>query len=240
MATFILVHGAWHGAWCWHRIVARLQSQGHVVLAPDLHGLGRDFTPLGEVTLAGWTGQITQLIDDSPGPVILVGHSRGGLIISEAAEKRPDRIHSLVYLTAFLLRSGEQLHGSVAATDPNSLVGPHMIVASDHLSASVADASVKEAFYGECSAEDVVLAKSLLRPEPLAPLVTPLHLTDERFGSVPRIFIECLRDRAITLPSQRAMQEALPCKQTFHLDTDHSPFFSRPDELANVLENIAH
>ena len=238
MSTFILVHGAWHGAWCWHRIVARLERAGHTVLVPDLAALGRDQTPIHEGTLAGWTRQIVELIDQCTEPVILVGHSRGGLLISEAAEQRPDRIRSLVYLTAFLLKSGEMLHGSLAATDPESLVGPHMVISEDHLSASIREASLKDAFYAQCSDDDVALAKSVLRPEPLAPLATPLTLSAERFGRVPRVYIECLRDRAITIKAQRAMQASLPCAKTFTIDTDHSPFFSRPDELAGILATL--
>ena len=238
MSTFILVHGAWHGAWCWHRVIARLEAAGHTVHAPDLAGLGRDQTPVGNVTLAGWTAQIVSLIDHCDEPVILVGHSRGGLVISEAAEQRPERIRRLVYLTAFLLRSGEMLHGSPAATDPESLVGPHMVISEDHRSATIRDESIRDAFYAQCADEHVALARALLRPEPLAPLATPLVLSDDRFGRVTRVFIECTRDRAITLAAQRLMQAALPCERTFSLDTDHSPFFSRPDELCAILSAL--
>ena len=235
MSTFILVHGAWHGGWCWQRIVTRLEKAGHTVHAPDLQGLGQDQTPIGKVSLAAWTRQITDLIDQCKEPVVLVGHSRGGLVISEVAEQRPECIRTLVYLTAFLLKSGEMLHGSPAATDPQSLVGPHMVIAEDHQSATIKTETLCDAFYAQCDEEAVQLARAMLRPEPLAPLATPLQLTDERFGKVRRVFIECLRDRAITIQSQRAMHARLPCAMIFSLDTDHSPFLSRPDELSAIL-----
>jgi pimeloyl-ACP methyl ester carboxylesterase len=238
MATHILVHGAWHGGWCWHRIVARLERAGHRALAPDLLSQGRDRTPVGSVTLADWSNQIVALIDAQPEPVVLVGHSRGGIVLSEAAERRPGRIRILVYVTAFLLENGCTLQRA-ASEQPESLVGPNMVVADDQRSVWIRDEAVRETFYGECSDEDVTLARALLVPEPMAPLVTPVRTTDANFGTVPRMYVECSRDRAMTLRSQRRMQAALRCRDTATLDTDHSPFLSRPDELAAVLLRAA-
>jgi pimeloyl-ACP methyl ester carboxylesterase len=238
MATYILVHGAWHGGWCWHRIVARLERAGHRALAPDLLSLGRDRTPVGSVTLADWANQIAALIDAQPEPVVLVGHSRGGIVLSETAERRPARIRVLVYVTAFLLENGCSLQHA-ASQYPESLVGPNLVVADDHLSVRIRDEAVRETFYGECSDDDVALARALLVPEPMAPLETPVRVTDANFGTVARMYVECARDRAMTLRSQRRMQEALPCRDTFTLDTDHSPFLSRPDELTAALLRAA-
>jgi pimeloyl-ACP methyl ester carboxylesterase len=238
MATYILVHGAWHGGWCWHRIVAQLLRARHRAIAPDLKSLGRDRTPPGEITLETWTAQIAALVQSQPDPVVLVGHSRGGIILSEVAERIPERIHTLVYVTAFLLENGRSLQDA-AAEIPDSLVAPAMIVADDHQSVSLRDAAVREGFYGQCSDEDVVLAKSLLQPEPLAPLATPLRITAARFGTVPRIYVECTADRAITLAAQRRMQDALPCRERITINSDHSPFFSHSKQLAKLLAGIA-
>jgi len=238
MATYILVHGAWHGGWCWHRIVTRLERAGHRVLAPDLLSLGRDRTPLGSVTLADWTQQVAAIIDAQPEPVVLVGHSRGGIVLSEAAEQRPGRIRTLVYVTAFLLEDGRSLQ-MAASTDTESLVGPSLVVADDQRSVTIRNEAVAETFYGECTADDVALARALLTAEPLAPLATAVRITAGRFGAVPRLYVECTRDRAITLAGQRQMQAALPCREAITLDTDHSPFLSRPDELTAALLRAA-
>jgi pimeloyl-ACP methyl ester carboxylesterase len=234
MATFVLVHGAWHGAWCWHRIVARLQRASHRVMAPDLLSLGIDCTPPGSVTLRSWTDQIAALVESSNEPIVLVGHSRGGIVLSEVAERIPERIRVLVYVTAFLLENGRSLRDSTAE-QPESLVPPAMMVADDHQTATVRDSALREAFYGRCSDEDVALARSLLKPEPLAPLATPVRITAARFGRVPRVYVECTDDRAITYAAQRKMQSALPCSERVTLESDHSPFFSCPDELAGAL-----
>jgi pimeloyl-ACP methyl ester carboxylesterase len=234
MATYILVHGAWHGGWCWHRIVARLQRASHRLLAPDLLSLGRDRTPPGAVSLESWTDQIAALAQSEPEPIVLVGHSRGGIVLSEVAERIPEHIRTLVYVTAFLLESGRSLQDA-AVQDPESLVPPAMIIADDHQSASIRQSAVREAFYGQCSDDHVALAQSLLTPEPLAPLATPVHTTATRFGSVPRVYVECTRDRAITHSAQRRMQAAVPCRERITLEADHSPFFCCVEELASVL-----
>lgn len=238
MSTFVLIHGSWHGAWCWYRIIPRLRAAGHTVIAPDLAGLGADKTPLSEVTLDRWRDDAVRAIDSAAEPVILVGHSRGGLIISAAAEARPERIRCLVYLTAFLLRDGEALF-SVSTLDPASALTGNLQISADGVSATVRDAVIDEAFYAGCPAEDIALARTLLQPEPLAPLGTPLHVTDDRFGGIPRVYIECLEDRAISPDAQRRFYTETPCHSVISLQTDHSPFFSAPDELAARLTGLA-
>ncbi|MEJ1966392.1 MAG: alpha/beta fold hydrolase [Gammaproteobacteria bacterium] len=237
MSTFLFVHGAWHGAWCWHKIVTRLQKIGHTVIAPDLPSLGRDRTPVNRVSLATYRQHVSRILDGVPEQVILVGHSRGGIVISEVAEHRPQRIRMLVYLTAFLARSGESLF-DLAGSDKTSLVPPNMVMSEDKSSSTMREEALREAFYGECSDDDVALARLCLQAEPTAPLATPLQLTDANFGRVPRVYIECLRDKAIPISLQRQMQAALPCGQVLQIDTDHSPFLSRPDELAARLHSL--
>ena len=234
MSTFLLVHGAWHGAWCWHKLVPRLEKNGHTVIATDLPSLGRDRTPVNRVSLAKWRDHVCAIIDSQPDPVILVGHSRGGIVLSEVAEHRPTGIRALVYLTAFLLRDGECLF-DLAGSDATSLVPPNMLMAEDQSSSIIRDAALRETFYGECSDDDVALARLCVQPEPTVPLATPVHISDANYGTVPRVYIECLRDRAIPIALQRRMQAALPCQRVLALDTDHSPFFSKPDELAAHL-----
>lgn len=108
----------------------------------------------------------------------------------------------------------------------------------DQRSATVKDSIIDDAFYGSCDVDDRALARTLLQPEPLLPLTTPLSLTPDRFGRIPRVYIECLQDRAIGLATQRRMIEALPCQRVLSMDSDHSPFFSAPDELVRHLLSV--
>jgi pimeloyl-ACP methyl ester carboxylesterase len=237
MSTYVLIHGAWHGAWCWYKVVPGLERLGHRVIAPDLPSLGCDKTPVNRVSLPLWRDFVCSLLDAQPEPVILVGHSRGGIVISEVAEHRPDRIRTLVYLTAFLPRDGESLF-DLAPQAPHSLVPPNMVMSEDKSSSTIRDGSLRDAFYGECSDEDVALARLCVQPEPTVPLATPVKITEANFGRVPRVYVECLRDKAITPPLQRQMYTALPCRKVLTLDTDHSPFFSRANELVALLHGI--
>ena len=116
MATFVLVHGAFHGAWCWTKLVPELERRGHRAVAFDLPGSGEDKTPIEQVTLDGYIVRVSEVILRQPEPVILVGHSLGGISITAAAEHMPDRVRKLVYLCAFILRDGESLY-SIARSD---------------------------------------------------------------------------------------------------------------------------
>ena len=238
MATFVLIHGAWHGGWCWYKVVARLQAAGHQVHAPDLAGLGRDMTPLHEVTLARWVDQVADLVSSQPGPVVLVGHSRGGIIVSEVAERLPERIAHAVYLAAFMVKDGQALMDVARANTASKLAGATIFDAATR-STTVREELIAPTFYAGCSADDVALAKLLLRPEPAGPMSTPLTLTAERYGSVPRTYIECEQDQAVSLDVQRAMQQAQPGTRVLTLPTDHSPFLSAPDALCAQLLALA-
>jgi len=109
MSAFLLVHGAWHGGWCWHKVVARLEAMGHRAAAPDMPGHGDDQTPIAGVTLDHLVDRVCAAIDAAGEKVVLVGHSYGGAMISQAAERRASRIKSLVYLAAFLLGDGQSV-----------------------------------------------------------------------------------------------------------------------------------
>jgi pimeloyl-ACP methyl ester carboxylesterase len=237
MSTFILVHGAWHGGWCWHKVAQRLAAKGHRVEAPDFPGHGRDETPIADVTLESIVARVCETIDRVPEPTVLVGHSYGGAIISQASELRPANVKTLVYLTAILAGDGQTPGGALAGDKEG--VGPsHLDYAPDGKSATVKDEALKPVFYGDCSDEDIAYAAERLRPEATAGLVTPLRLSQENWGRVPRVYIECTKDRAISLARQRQMVAAIPCERVITLETDHSPFFSMPDALTEVLATL--
>jgi len=237
MATYVLIHGAWHGGWCWDKVVPLLRKKGHKVEAPDLPGHGKDKTPIREVSLQGYADRVCKVLDAQSEPVILLGHSMGGIVISQTAEYRPEKIKSLVYLTAFLLQNGEFLL-QVGGGDTEALVLPNLVMAEDQSFATVKEEAIKQVFYGDCSDEDVSRAKKLLVPQAAAPFGTPINITEKNFGRIPRVYIECLRDRAISPSVQKKMYETLPCRKVVSMDTSHSPFFSAPEALVDHLVSL--
>jgi pimeloyl-ACP methyl ester carboxylesterase len=162
----------------------------------------------------------------------------GGIVITQVAEERPEKIATLVYLAAYLLQNGESL-SQVASVDTDSLLLPMVLVNREQGYATFKEeAPLKEAIYADCSDEDVERAMSLLVPQALAPFVTPISTTVERFGRVPRVYIECLHDRVISPSCQEKMYTALPCQQIISMETSHSPFFSAPEELVRHLTSL--
>ena len=238
MATFILVPGAWHGGWCWERLAPLLTAAGHQVLAPDLPGMEAQPRALGSDPLGEWADFTAGLAAEAEGPVILVGHSRGGIVISEAAERVPQCIDLLVYLTAFLLQPGQSL-ADVSGRHPEVGPGPFVRPAEDPSRLVVDAEHTTPIFYNLMSEEDACAATRRLVPEPIAALTTPLRISAERFGRVPRAYIEATQDKAISLEMQREMQAVLPCEPVVTLESDHSPFYSAVPELAAALLKLA-
>lgn len=208
------------------------------MIVPDLPAHGQDQTPVADVTLQSYTEHICEILDAQSEPVILVGHSMGGVAITQAAEHRPDKISRLVYLSAFLPRDGESLL-QLAQQDTESQVLPILVVAEAEGYTTVKDEGTRRALYGDCSSEDVARAQSLLEPDPLAPITTPVHISKENFGSVPRTYITCSQDKAISPGLQRQMYTATPCETVLSLDTGHSPFLSAPEALVDHLLTVA-
>ena len=237
MATFILVHGASHGGWCWEKVQPLLEAQGHKVCAPDLPGLGKDHTPPANVTLADTVEKISRLLDKMEEPVVLVGHALGGVTISQTAEARRRKIKALVYVCGLMPPSGKSSR-EMTAGDPDMLFRRSREVSPDGLTYTFARAQLPTLFYEDVSPEDRYRAMERLRPQPISISTTPLSLTEERYGSVPRWYIECTHDNSVRIARQRAMVKALPCK-VITMECGHTPFYSAPEELAQHLEAIA-
>jgi pimeloyl-ACP methyl ester carboxylesterase len=224
METFVLIHGAWHGRWCWSKLIPLLEKAGHKVIAPDLPGHGENRKKdISKITQQDYIDCVVEVLDKQVEPVILLGHSMGGMVISLAAENRSDKIKKLVYLCSFLPKDGESMHRGVGKP-PEPL--------------SMTDEALKELFYGDCTDEDIQWAKSLLTTQPQAPVLTPIHITDENYGRVPRVYITCLRDKAIPKSLQKQMYTQTPCEQIIVMNTSHSPFLSAPEELARNLLSL--
>jgi pimeloyl-ACP methyl ester carboxylesterase len=211
---------------------------GHRTITPDLPGHGDDRTPVAAISLESYVAASGEVLKTIPDRVILVSHSMSGIVITQAAERWPYRIGLLVYVAAFLPANGQSL-AVLAAGDTESRIGPNSVPSGDGLAVTVREAAIAELFYADCPADDITLARTRLVPEPLAPLLTPVHTTAGKFGRVPRAYVECLRDRALPLARQRLMQAALPCAPVLAMDTGHAPFFAAPHALAEALARLA-
>lgn len=239
MATFLMIHGAWHGGWSFEPLRAGLEAAGHRLVAPTLPGIGGDDAALAAVTLAGWAEFVADLARVEKPPVILCGHSRGGIVISEAAERAPEAIAALVYISAFLVPAGRSLNDLVEEVPRIAAFDAGLSPVAEGAAIALDAEGAAAAFYHmapEAARRD---ACARLAPEPLAPLGTPLSVTEARYGSIPRHYIECSEDQAIPLSQQRSMQRDLPVASVATLESDHSPFLTCPDRLLAELLRIA-
>jgi pimeloyl-ACP methyl ester carboxylesterase len=236
--TFILIHGSWHSAWNWHKVTPLLEKSGHKVFAIDLPGMGRDKTPIQDVTMEMAVAKICERIDSIDGKVILIGHSKNGIMISQAAEYRPGKIEKLVYLAAYLIPHG-RTQRDYSMQDTKGLLKPFVTWHEETNSTTLGTDIYKEGLYHDCDDYITELAKVILSHEPFATGVTPLQLTEHNFGRVPRFYIECTEDRAVTSFIQQKMYYDTPCQKVFKLPTSHSPFFSNPVELVDIFLKIA-
>ena len=236
--AFVLIHGSWHSAWNWHLVTPLLENMGHTVYAIDLPGMGRDKTPIQEVRMENTVHRLCELVDSIEGTVILVGHSKNGIMISQVAEQRPGKIEKLIYLAAYLVPNGKT-QAAYSAQDVNGVLKPYVTRHPETNSHSLQTEIYKEGLYHDCEPYIVSLAKLLLSQEPVESGITPLVLTEEKFGSVRRFYIECTEDRAVTPFIQQKMYTETPCEKVYRIKSSHSPFFSQPEELCSIFAEIA-
>jgi pimeloyl-ACP methyl ester carboxylesterase len=235
---FVLVHGAWHGAWCWDRVIPGLEAAGHSVRALDLPGAGEDATALEDVTLDAYAARICEVLGADEEPAVLVGHSMGGIAVTQAAERCPERVASLVYVAAFLPADGQSLVDLAGLPEgAGDKVQPNMVVAGEPAAITLSDEAAREAFYGHCDEEQTAWAVGRLRPQALAPFVTPVSLDGASDGLL-RAYVLCTEDQAIPAPLQRRMAAERANGAVAELETDHSPFLSRTPELVALLERL--
>jgi pimeloyl-ACP methyl ester carboxylesterase len=241
--TFILIHGAWHGAWCWHKVVLLLQAKGHKVIAVDLPSHGQDPTLPEMVTMADYIQKIISICEEEE-QVILVGHSMGGIPISQAAELLGQKkVTSLIYVDAFLPRNGDSLFSVVGMLESHNAalltkkptLGQNIIPSEDKKTCTINPEMLEYLLYHDCSDEDIVFAKARLSKQPIAPLATPVQLTDAVFGAIPKYYILCTESQDL---DKRRTPQYVSCEKVFMLKTSHSPFFSAPDKLVSLLVKI--
>jgi len=234
MSTYVLVHGAWHGAWCWDKVTPLIRPGEHTVYTPDLPGHGERLSIGQRITAEDYADSLVHLIAGLDQPVILTGHSMAGMVISRVAELVPDRISTLVYLAGFLLVNGESIN-DLENRIQGSIVAPNLILSKDKSLFSLPDQIVREGLYSDCNETDYQYALPRLQSQPVQPFLNRLSVSAARFGTVPRVYIECLQDQALPVATQRLMYEKTHCSRVFTLDSGHAPFFSRYQEVADIL-----
>jgi pimeloyl-ACP methyl ester carboxylesterase len=222
MSTFVLVHGAGHGAWCWELTERDLAEHGHRSVSLDLPltGLEED------------AATVRDCLDTVPESVILVGHSYGGLVISKAAGGRSD-IEHLVYVAAILVGADENIM-SLAGDYPASPLMEKIEYTPEGFMVFSPETTIS-CLYNETPVDFATMASTRMRPTAALGMAT--NPGADPWRSIPTTYIVCERDRTLPPELQRAM--ATKAGRVESIDTDHSPFASRPEEFYGILAGVA-
>ncbi len=238
MTEIVLIHGAWQGSWVWDDVVPRLTDAGHRCHAVDLPG-SEEFSPnRADVTFAQQVAHLEDLLAEISQPVVIVAHSGGGLAASQLTENRPDRVAGIVYVAGIMLPDGTRFAEIVEAcqVDEPSAIGvwPYL----EHLEgmSAVPQAAAIDIFFHDGAPAAAARAAARLTPQSNAARDASPHITEERFGTVPCIYIEALKDRSVVPFVQRRMQQLTPGATVRSIDTGHAPMVADPVLLSEMLD----
>lgn len=230
MSTFALIHGAWHRAWAWERLVPELQARGHTAVAPDLRC---DDVARGT---AEYAATVVEALDGAGDDVVVVGHSLAGITVPLVAAARP--VHQLVYLCALLPTPGLPLAARFARENP-FVPGADQGRAVDDQGRSLwmDPAAATRTLYGQCEPELAAVAVTRLCPQASTPSTEPCPL--RVLPDVPAAYVLATDDRIVSPAWSRAVAREELGVEPIELDgCDHSPMLSRPGRLADVLTEI--
>jgi pimeloyl-ACP methyl ester carboxylesterase len=236
--SFVLVHGAWMGGWAWSDVAAGLQAKGANVAVVELPAHGADTTPISGATLDAYVAKVDAALDASPTPAVLVGHSFGGVVITQAAESRPSRVAKLVYVAALFPKDGQSAL-DIAGKDAGSHAGPVLKIDPNAGTAGLPADKLEDIFCADCAPDALATLKSHYRDEPLAPLSTPVHTTPANWGSLKKYFVYTKQDNAVSYGTQQSTTAGVTFVDTVTLDTSHSPFLSAPSRVVDTLTTFA-
>ena len=243
MATFVLVHGAWHGGWCWWKTAPLLRNAGHLVHTPSLTGLGdrehlARLIPPAVLNLDLHIRDIVQLLDsDDLSDVFLVGHAYAGMVITGVAELRPERIGALVYVNGVAPANGEAMIDQLAAVrGPEFVARIRQYVADgEPFMAQPTTAPEITQRWAITDPADQAFVLPRLSPQPTLTFAQPVRTGRAEAASIRREFILCSESGFESV----AEHAAASGWGVHHIDTGHDPMITEPGALATILLDIA-
>ncbi len=235
----VLIHGAWAGAWVWERLIPFLLPARLVCYAVDLPGNGADGVDPATVSFESYLDRVRGVIDKFDRPVSLVAHSGGGNIATAAAERWPESVSRIVYIAGMMLPDGATFGDLVAKASerhPKAAgIDRHTVWSANRRVTQVPPDAAIAHFFHDCDPDDARAAADRLTPQGEGGRAVVTRISAERFGRVPRLYVEALFDKSIILPVQRLMQSLVPGARVTSLPTGHAPQLSAPALLAEEI-----
>lgn len=236
--TFVLVHGAWQAPYAWQRVKQQLEIEGQKVIVIQLPAHGSDNTPPVEASIDSYSQKIVDALKSTEGKVILVGHSMGGMVVSQVAEMIPSKIKKLVYIGAFVPGNGQSLM-ELSMMDKQSLLGAAIIPSKDQLTLDIKKENLANIFCQDATKDEQEMVLQNYRAEPAIPFTNKVRLTAENFGAADKYYIETAQDHAVGIDLQKQMVKAARISHVYSVNTGHCPFISQPAEVSKLLMGIA-
>lgn len=242
--TYVLVHAAWHGGWCWKKLTALLRARGHEVHAPTLTGLGeRAHLARRDVGLETHVEDVVNVLEcENLSNVILVGHSSSGAVITGVADRVPRRLAHVVYLDAFVPENGQTLMDLIPAERREGMEQRVKIEGQGWLLPSLAPVPWDEFLLKAWKITDESDRRWMLprlAPTPFKVFKDPVHCPDVESAPLARTFIRCLQWPNATFDAHLAHARTSTGWRHHELATSHEPFITHPEQLADVLLQVA-
>ncbi|MCX2679013.1 alpha/beta fold hydrolase [Galbibacter sp. EGI 63066] len=235
--TYVLVHGAWHGAWYFQTTKQKMEQSGSKVIAFDLPGHGNDKTDISQVSLDSYVERVKQEITKLDTSVILVGHSLAGFIISKVAEEMPDKVEKLVFVAAMIPNNGKSVLDILKADTGSELLN-NLIFSEDQSWATVSEDTLKKVVYNGATDEQIAEAAPQLVRQATQPFSSLVTTTENNFGKIPKVYIGCTMDKILSENAQKELSKMVGCSyHSISLNTGHVPQIESPIQLAEALLN---
>ena len=225
-----------HGAWEFNEFIDRLAEQGHQARAIDLPGHGQSAVPIPEVTMEAYVGRVIEEARALEGPIVLVGHSLAGAIISQVAERIPEKIERLIYVAATLPKDGESVFSLMQSDEEGQLL-PRIVFSDDQSFATLQSGDVESLLLHDVREPERVasFAPKFEIKQATEPFMSSIELTKEAFGSVPKVYVRATLDKVMSPSLQDRMISSWEVERVFTLESGHFPMMSRPERFLEII-----
>jgi len=236
MAHYIFIHGGWRNSDCWKNILTLMEKRDASASAIDLPGHGKNKADFNDVTLKSYVDTVVAEANKYE-DVILVGHSMGGIVISEVVERIPKKIKKLIFISAIIPKNGHSLIGRTRTFSQEG-IKPYMIFNFEESYIDLKKGqALRDLFMNDCDEIDIEKDEKTWELQPMKPFSDKVHI-GKGFREVPKLYVKCTLDKCILKEDQNKMAVESGCS-IVELKSGHSPYLSSPKELSKTILKIS-
>lgn len=236
--NIILVHGAFSDGNCWSNVTECLKERGQNVVALTLSGHTDDYGNAFDITMEKYGEDIIKVAETMDGPTVLIGHSLGGCAVTIAGEMRPDLFDKIIYVCAIIPKRRYRMitsrFGLLSFTLGRKLSKRLKWLAKGYVTV---DLLVDDRENDKMDDKKSVFRNTFVTNEPIKPMLSKIRWTDGNLGRIPKVYVETLRDRMLPPKLQRYYMKRMNFESVRFIDSGHSPFFSKWEDLCDIIED---